>query len=92
MIGNLIGEDKMKLDITYPPLDSEQLGELLRLFDRQSGGSFINNVRFYDPRTNKRITKRMYVGERTYSPYIQPNPAVGTGALYDNITINLVEV
>jgi hypothetical protein len=92
LVGNVVGDDKMKLEITYPPLDAAQLGELLRMFDRSQGGSFINDVRFYDPRTNNRITKRMYVGDRGYSPYWAPYPGGGTGALYQDITINLVEV
>jgi hypothetical protein len=92
VIGNVIGDDKYKLTITYPPLPDEVLRKVLNAFDNMKGGSFFNYIRFYDPSSGNRVTKYMYVGDRTFEPYQIDDVSTGIPAFWQNIKANLIEV
>lgn len=94
-LGNLVGEpvgmDKIKLNIKYPPLTDEELHSILSIFDRETGGSFKVYVNYYDPRIMRRTTRRMYVGDRSFDPWIVPEPTIGKPRRWINCQCNLIE-
>lgn len=89
-IGSTVGQDKIKLNISYPPLDDDELRKILSVFDRERGGKFRVYVRFYDPRVGARTTRYMYVGDRSFDPWkIDGN---GKPVKWMNCKCNLIEV
>ncbi len=91
MIGNPIGLDKIKLNIKYPPLTDDELHLIMSIFDRNQGGSFFVYVNFYDPRIQRRVTKYMYVGDRSFDPWIVPDVTTGIPNKWVNCQCNLIE-
>lgn len=91
MIGNPIGQDKIKLNITYPPLTDSELNDILSIFDREQGGQYKVFVNYYDPRVRYRVTRYMYVGDRSFEPWIVKNPQIGEPRLWVNVQCNLIE-
>lgn len=91
LVGEPVGMDKIKLNITYPPLTNEELNVILKVFDREQGGSFTVYVEFYDPRVMKRVTRKMYVGDRSFDPWIVPNVKLGVPNRWINCQCNLIE-
>lgn len=91
MMGNPVGLDKIKLNIAYPPLTDAELNSILKLFDREQSGQFKVYVNFYDPRVMQRVTRYMYVGDRSFDPWIVPSPSQGAPRRWVNCNCNLIE-
>lgn len=91
VIGEPIGPDKIKLNIKYPPLTDEQLNVILGVFDREQGGSFKVYVDYYDPRYQRRVVRRMYVGDRSFDPWIVESVVKGAPRKWINCQCNLIE-
>jgi hypothetical protein len=91
VIGNPVGTDKIKLNIEYPPLSDDELHQVMSIFDRDQNGSFFVYVNFYDPRIQQRVTRYMYVGDRSFQPWIIDNPQLGTPRKWINCQCNLIE-
>lgn len=92
MIGNVVGTDKIKLNIKYPPLSDEDMRYIIGLFDKDGGGAYQVLANFYDPRRGYRVTKQMYVGDRSFKPYLVKSAADGVPYLWDDFECNLIEV
>lgn len=90
-IGSPIGQDKIKLNVSYPPLTDEQLNDILSIFDRENGGSYKVYVNFYDPRVRQRVTRYMYVGDRSFQPVMVKEPTYGEPTYWTNVQCNLIE-
>ena len=93
LIGSIIGEDKCKINCEYPPLTTELAHLVFSTFHRPTGGKFIVWVKFFDPRVNGVVVKRMYVGNRKgnpvqWGPNINPSPQ----AKWLGVEANLIEV
>jgi len=67
-IGSVIGDDKLKYDISFAHLTPTQFQEFLKLFDRNQGGKFSQIFSVYDPRIDEFIEIEMYVGDRGGRP------------------------
>lgn len=91
MIGNPVGLDKIKLNIKYPPLTDSELHSIMSVFDREQGGSFFVYVNYYDPRIMRRRTSYMYVGDRSFEPWIVPSVNAGVPKRWVNCQCNLIE-
>jgi hypothetical protein len=91
MIGNPVGTDKLKINIKYPPLTDSELNSIMSLFDREQGGSFFVYVNYYDPRIQSRRTSYMYVGDRSFEPWIVPSVNTGVPKRWVNCQCNLIE-
>ena len=61
-IGQVIGDDKLKVEMKFTMLSSEEMMNFLKIFDRRQGGSFINRFKVFDPRINDYTYLTMYVG------------------------------
>lgn len=91
-IGTPVGQDKVKLNIKYPPLDDAELQSVLAPFDRERGGTYKVFVEYYDPRTRTRMVRQMYVGDRSFDPWIVESARVGRPKKWINCQCNLIEV
>lgn len=91
-IGQVIGNDKLKIDINFKVLSPTQMRDLLKLFDRRQGGRFVNTFRVYDPRTMSYRNLNMYVGDRSGRPIMVKNPGTGHPKWWVDVQANLIEV
>lgn len=90
-IGSVIGDDKLKIEITFPAMTTSELSRFLSIFDRRQGGSFTNWFNVYDPALGRRRDALMYVGDRSGRPFrldrITSNPE-----MFLDVKANLIEV
>lgn len=91
-IGQTVGADKIKLNLSFPPLTDAEFHALLSLFDRAQGGKFTFWVKFYDPRVQSKVIKKMYVGDRSGEPFRVGNVGTGVPSHWLNVQANLIEV
>lgn len=90
-IGQVVGNDKVKLNLSYPPLTDAEFHTLLGFFHRPTGGKFVVWVKFYDPRVQAKVIKQMYVGDRSGEPF-RVTASTGVPTHWVNVQANLVEV
>lgn len=90
-IGQVVGNDKLKIECSFKYLKPEQLQELLMIWDRNQGGAFVNKFKVFDPRVNDFVVKTMYVGDRSGTPY-SCNPVTMKPNFWVDIQCNLIEV
>jgi hypothetical protein len=91
-VGQVIGGDKLKIEMNWSVLSPEQFKALLRIWDRSQGGSFVNTFTVYDPRTMTYRSVKMYVGDRNGTPIMVDAPGTGHPKWWTNIQANLIEV
>jgi hypothetical protein len=91
-IGQTVGADKCKLNLAFPPLTDDEFHDFVVLFDRAQGGAFTFYVKFYDPRVQAKVIKKMYVSDRSGDPFRVGSTAAGVPSHWLNVTANLVEV
>lgn len=90
-IGQVIGDDKLKIDITFSALTPVQLQKFLALFDRRQGGSFTNTFTVLDPALGTFRQALMYIGDRSGQP-LMLDAVTSIPEWYLNIKANLIEV
>lgn len=91
-IGQVIGNDKLKVELSWKVLTPAQFRAVLQLFDRAQGGKFVNDFVVYDPRVNAYRTLTMYVGDRSGRPLMVANPGTGHPKYWADVQANLIEV
>ena len=88
-VGQVIGYDKMKIEMNWSVLEPDQMQRLLALFDKRQGGRFVNTFTVFNPATGRYETKRMYVGDRSGKPLMVDN---GQPTYWGDVTADLIEV
>lgn len=88
-IGSVVGDDKLKIEMSFEMLTVQQMKQLLRVFDRRQGGSFVNRFRVYDPRVADFVWMEMYVGDRSGVPLVLEN---GVPKAWQQVKANLIQV
>ena len=89
MIGQAVGQDKIKLNYSVAVLTDEQLRALFGIFDREEGGSYMVYARYWDPRKGRRVVRQFYVGDRKATPeFVASN---GKPAFWRDVECNLIE-
>lgn len=85
VVGQKIGRDQYKInDLEWAWLTAEQWEKILTMLN-----NFFVNVTFTDPVTGNTITKQMYCGDRTATPYwIDDN---GKPTHYKDCKVNLID-
>jgi hypothetical protein len=91
-IGQVIGDDKLKIEMNWSVLTPAQFQTLLNIFNRAQSGKFVNDFTVYDPRTMTYVTKRMYVGDRSGRPLMVSNPGTGHPRFWTDVKADLIEV
>lgn len=92
MIGAVIREDVGKVEVMWNYLTVAQWASILQKFSSTFGGSFSQNVEFFDQVRADWITREMYVGDRTSSGLIQLDPVTGIPRGWKNPKLSLIEV
>ena len=90
-VGSVVGNDKLSIDLEFVNLTPEQFKNFLRLFDRNYGGSFVNEFKIFDPRVDDWVTKEMYVSDRSGRP-MRLDRNTGRPIKWADIKAKLVEV
>lgn len=90
-IGQVIGNDKLKIEIEFAAMTPSELQRFLAIFDRRVGGSFTNVFTVYDPALGRFREALMYVGDRSGNP-LKVNTTTGVPERFLNIKANLIEV
>jgi predicted Rdx family selenoprotein len=90
-VGQVVGDDKIKIECSFSMMDPIALRELLMIWDRKQGGSFVNKFLVFDPRVNDFVVKTMYVGDRSGRPYTI-NKTTMRPNFWVDVKANLIEV
>lgn len=64
VVGAVVREDIAKVEIGWRYLTAEQWSQINLLFKEGAGGSFYNEVTFFDQTTASYVTRTMYVSDR----------------------------
>jgi hypothetical protein len=91
MVGDIVRDDVAKIDMSWKFLTIQQWSAILLLFDRKSGGQFINAVTFFNQVTAAYETRQMYISDRTAEVYTR-DPRTLTIKGYVGPRIALIEV
>lgn len=91
MVGAVIRDDMAKVELKWSFLTAEQWSGVLRLFSIANGGSFTNNVRFYNQTTADYDTREMYVSDRSAGMW-RRNADTGEVAGFTDCALSLIEV
>lgn len=86
MVGERIGRDMGKIELTWSVLTPETWSEMLKLF-----GNFTFNLRYLDMVTNDWVTRTFYVGDRSAQPFMC-DPETGRPKYYLNCKANVIDV
>lgn len=89
-IGQQVGRVQAKIEMQWTKLDASLWASMLRMFDPDYGGNFVNPVRYYDMTAAQMITRNMYVSDRSATPY-SVDPDTGIWLLARNCKLNLIE-
>lgn len=92
VIGAVVRENVAKVEMTWRFLYPEQWARMTACFDSTRGGSFYNDVTFYNQDTNDWETRKMYVSDRTAEMFMREDNASGRVKGFLNPRIALVEV
>ena len=80
-----IGRDQDKTELAWPYMNKEDWEEILAFFDE----NFFFNFTYYSPVAGSKITRKCYVGDRTYQPYdIDAN---GNPIAYKECKLNVID-
>lgn len=85
VVGQRVGRDQYKIDtLEFPWLSAAQWSRILSILKQ-----FFVYVTFPDPVTNRKITIRMYCGDRSAEPYWEDED--GNPTWYRNCKFNLID-
>lgn len=80
-----IGRDQDKTELAWPFLNKEVWEGLLRFWDQ----NFFFNLHYYSPIAGTKITRKFYIGDRTYFPFdIDEN---GNPVAYKDCAANVID-
>lgn len=91
MIGSVIRDDVAKVEASWRYLTVEQWSTIGRLFKTSSGGSFINQVVFFDQTEGQFLTRDMYVSDRSAGMW-RRDPHTGEVLGWTDCKLSLIEV
>ena len=84
-IGQRVGRDQSKVELVWPTMSAAQWSALLQLFKT----SFVNSVTYFDAVEGKKITRRMYVNDRTQTPFVVDDD--GNVTMWRDCRLNLID-
>lgn len=84
-IGQKIGRDQSKVEYVAPILTASEWSEILQLFEE----NFVNDVTYFDMVTNTKKTRKMYVNDRTATPYAVDEE--GNVVVWKDCSLNLID-
>ena len=85
VVAQKIGRDQEKTEMSWNYLPKEDWEKMLRFWDT----NFFFNFTYYSPVAGTKITRKFYVGDRTYQPYdIDAN---GNPIAYKECKLNVID-
>ena len=90
LIASVVREDVAKVELTWNYLTAQQWAAINKKFSGKHGGSFINDVTFYDQTSGDWITRRMYVSDRSAGMW-RRDPTTGEILGWTNCKLSLIE-
>ena len=91
VVGGVIRHDVAKVEATWRYLTVQEWANILQCFNPKYGGSFYNDVTFFNQVSATWETRRMYVGDRTSAGLIQLDKE-GNPQGWQNPKLSLIEV
>lgn len=92
VVGAVIRHDVGKVEAEYKYISAQAWSNILKLFNPKYGGSFYNNVTFFNQVTANWETRKMYVSDRTTTGAYKLDPATGAVIGWIGAHLSLVEV
>lgn len=92
VVGAVVRDSVAKVEMTWNYLTAAQWSQILRLFNSAYGGSFYNDVTFFNQTANTWTTRKMYVNDRTTGGAHMLDPDTGAIVGYTNAKLSLIEV
>lgn len=93
VIGSVIRHDVAKVEADFNYLTAEQWSNILKRFNPAYGGSFYNEVTFFNQVSADWETRNMYVGDRTTSGgAFKLDPVTGAVAGWVKPHLSLIEI
>ncbi len=93
VIGSVVREDQVRIDADYNYLTALQWSGILKLFNSKYGGSFYNDVTFFNPVTADWDTRKMYISNRdTSNGAFMIDPSTGAVVGWKGPHLALIEV
>lgn len=90
LIGTVIREDIAKVSLKWNFISAGDWANVIAMFSSNLGGSFTNQVEFFNQDTNSWDTREMYVSDRKANVFIRNDD--GTIKGYKNASLSLIEV
>ena len=90
LIASVVREDVAKVELTWNYLTAQQWAAINKKFSSKYGGSFINNVTFYDQTSGDWITREMYVSDRSAGMW-RRDPTNGNILGWTDCKLSLIE-
>lgn len=84
-IGQKVGRDQSKIEFKAPFLTAEEWSDILSVFDN----NFVNGVTYFDMQKGSKITRQMYVGDRTADAYAIDDD--GNVTIWKDCAFNLID-
>ena len=91
LIASVVREDVAKVELTWNYLTAQQWAAINKKFSGKHGGSFVNDVTFYDQTSGDWITRRMYVSDRSAGMW-RRDPTTGDILGWTGCKLSLIEV
>lgn len=80
-----IGRDQDKVELKWNYLEKELWEQLVKFWDQ----NFFFNFTFYSPVAGSKITRKCYIGDRTYKPFnVDQN---GDPTAYEDCAANVID-
>lgn len=86
MVGERVGRDMGKIELTWSVLTPEMWSQMLQIFS-----NFTFSLRYLDMVTNDWVTRTFYVGDRSAQPFLC-DPETGRPKYYLNCKANVIDV
>lgn len=86
MVGERVGRDMGKIELTWSVLTPEMWSQMLQIFS-----NFTFSLRYLDMVTNDWVTRTFYVGDRSAKPFLC-DPETGRPKYYLNCKANVIDV
>ena len=90
VVGSVIRDDIAKIELTWRYLTTEEWSDINLLFKTGAGGSFYNDVKFFDQTEGNFVTRQMYVNDRSAGAFKCDEDGQITG--WQDCRLNLIEV
>ena len=91
MIGSVIRDDVAKVTLKWNYLTVDEWAAVNACFKQSAGGSFINNVTFFDQSAGTYQTREMYVSDRKADMW-RRDPDTGEILGWTNCSMSLIQV